>query len=623
MCGICGVLGSATREELARMTDSLAHRGPDGQGLWHANTQDVHFGHRRLAIVDVESGAQPMHTSDGAFSIVFNGEIYNHAALRQELETLGHRFQTDHSDTETLLLAYREWGAAMLPRLNGMFAFAVYDAVRREVFFARDRFGEKPLFYSLSPQGLAFASELQAFRHWQGFQPALHTDNIQRYLGWGYFTGGRTMYRQTFSLRAGHAMRVPLDSLSHGVEYKSEPFWRFTLEPEDSWNSRTVDDLAEELRQHILSAVSLRLMSDVPLGLFLSGGVDSSCMAAAMSRLREPGSVQAFSVGFTEPSFDESLYAREVAKHCGLSHYVEVLDMGKAMTLIPEVLGRMGEALGDSSLLPTWLLSQFTRKHVTVALSGDAGDELFAGYDPFLALRPAAMYSKLVPGWLHAYARRVAELVPPSDRNMSLEFKIKRTLKGLSHRGEHWFPAWMGPLDESDMKDLFARPLSADALYEDVDIADGKTLLEKTLLFYTRHYLTDNILTKVDRASMLASLESRAVFLDNGIVGFCQKLPQQYKLHGNTRKYILKKAMEPWLPSHILYRKKKGFGIPLNRWMREYPLQSSNLGCSDIRIAPIAERIARHKARRGDERAFLWAWLSLQHAVQRGSGMDS
>jgi asparagine synthase (glutamine-hydrolysing) len=368
----------------------------------------------------------------------------------------------------------------------------------------------------------------------------------------------------------------------------------------------------QELRGLVLAAVSRGLMSDVPLRVFLSGGVDSSGIAAAMSRLRGADGVQAFPLGFTEPSFDESTYA---ATHCGLNHHVSVLDMTWAMELIPELLGQLGELLGDSSLLPTWLRSSFTRQKVTVALSGDAGDELFAGYDPFLALRPAAVYSRLVPGWLHTALRHLVELLPSDDANMSLDFKPKRTLRGLSQPETFRMPAWMGPLNAGDMGDVFARPLSADALYEDIDTADGRTAVERCLLFYTRHYLPDDILTKVDRAAMPASLESRAVFFDNDVVAFCQKLPQEFKPHGGIRKFLLKKAFEPWLPDDILYRKKKGCDIPLNSWLRAFSLRFMNLGCPDILDTPLNERVTRHQAKRGDERGFLWAWLSLQQAM--------
>lgn len=616
MCGIAGVIGACSPGELEAMTGAQAHRGPDGSGHWHDPELPAHLGHRRLAILDLsEAAGQPMLSADGQLVIVFNGEIYNHMELRRELESLGHVFRTSHSDTEALLLGYRQWGEDLPRRCNGMFAFAVLDRARRRVFLARDRFGEKPLFYSLTPRGLAFASEMQALARWSGFNPAVSTDNLQRYFAWGYFTGGRTLFSHVFNLRPGHSLTVDLSA--DGVENtRIACWWRFTLEPDPAWETRPEEELVEELRALILQAVERRLISDVPLGVFLSGGIDSSTVLAAMCRLRDPTRVRAFTVGFTEPSFDESPHAAAVAARCGVEHHLERLDMERAAALIPRLLDRVGEPLGDASLLPTWLLSRFTRRNVTVALSGDAGDELLAGYDPFLALRPALIYSRFVPGWLHDAGRWLAEKLPPGDANMSLDFKIKRTLRGLSQPRNFWLPAWMGPLGAEDMGDLFARPLSPEALYADVANFDGRDPVEETLLAFTRNYLADDILTKVDRAAMLESLESRAVFLDNDFVDFCRRLPQCWKLRGKTRKYLLRRAVFGWLPKEILERPKKGFGIPLNKWLRDMDLNLPQVTLPGVRGDYVRRAEAEHHARRGDHRAFLWAWLSMEHALR-------
>lgn len=608
MCGICGIVGRATPDEIARMGEAMQHRGPDGHGQWSSADGAAHFGHRRLAILDAPGGAQPMRTTDGQFVMVYNGEIYNHAELRHELEQLGHRFMSSHSDTETLLLGFRQWGLDLLPRLNGMFAFAVYDVQRRRLTLARDRFGEKPLFWTSTPSGLAFASELPALARWSGFDPSLSMENLQRYFAWGYFTAGRTPYARANSLRPGHALTLDADT----GRCEQHRYWRFTLCPDPSWEQRPEEELAEELRGLLLQATRRRLISDVPLGVFLSGGVDSGAITAAMSQLGNPADVQAFTIGFREPTFDESAHAALVARHCGVDHHVDILDMDRAVALIPDTLRRFGEPLADPSLLPTWLLARFTRRSVTVALSGDAGDELFAGYDPFAALRPAQLYARLVPRWAHRSLRFLAELTPPSDANMSLEFKIKRTLRGLSQPQQAWLPAWMGPLAPEDIRALFERPLSAEDLYADVDTADGETLLERTLLFYTRHYLADDILTKVDRASMMESLESRAVFLDNDVADFCRRLPSSWKYRNGQRKYLLRRAVREWLPHSIIDRPKKGFGIPLNKWLRELPHDVPTITAGIH--GDVARRAhAAHQARRGDHRAFLWAWLGLRN----------
>lgn len=620
MCGIAGVIGACAPGELEAMTDAQAHRGPDGAGHWHDPDLPVHLGHRRLAILDLSDAAgQPMVSADGRFVLVFNGEIYNHAELRRELESLGHVFRTSHSDTEALLLGYRQWGEDLPRRCNGMFAFAVLDRQRRRLFLARDRFGEKPLFYSLTPRGFAFASEMQALARWSGFDASVSPENLQRYFAWGYFTGGRTLFRQARNLRPGHSLTLDMDA-DGAIRPRTDCWWRFTLEPDPAWEERPEQDLVEEMRALILQAVERRLISDVPLGVFLSGGVDSSTVLAALCRLRDPATVRAFTIGFTEPSFDESAHAAAVAAHCGVEHHLDRLDMSRAAACIPGLLDRVGEPLGDGSLLPTWLLSRFTRSRVTVALSGDAGDELLAGYDPFLALRPALLYARWVPGWLHGAARWLAAKIPPGDANMSLEFKIKRTLRGLSQPRRFWLPAWMGPLGAEDMADLFARPLPAEELYADVNNADGDGPVEETLLAFTRNYLTDDILVKVDRAAMLESLESRAVFLDNDFVDFCRRLPQSWKLRGKKRKYLLRRAVSGWLPRDILERPKKGFGIPLNKWLRDMDLDLPRLCPPGLREDFVRRAVAEHRARRGDHRAFLWAWLSMEHALRCCAG---
>lgn len=615
MCGIVGVWRRGA-EAVPAMLESIRHRGPDGGGIWRHEASGLTLGHRRLSVLDYAGGAQPFAAGGGpdggGYVIVYNGELYNHPELRAELERRGHVFRSSHSDTETVLRSYMEWGEDAPVRFNGMFAFAIWDKARRRLFLARDRFGEKPLFWAAHKDGFAFASELQALFHWPLFSGRLHAANVQRYLAWGYCTADRTVFEGVHSLPAGSCLTLDLGAGRRDVRR----YWRFTLEPDETLGDAAEARLVEELRALLVQAVRRRLASDVPLGLFLSGGVDSGAVLAAMSRLLPSDRIHAFSVGFTEKSFDESACAAGVAHFFGVRHHSRILDLDEARRRVRQLLPRVGDPLGDASLLPTALLAAFTRENVTVALSGDGGDELFAGYDPFRALTPAMWYSRCMPRPLHCLLRRVMELAPSSDANMSLDFKIRRFLRGLSYARPLWLPVWMSPAEPVEMGDLFASPLPPEELYAD-QLATWErnrhlSLPEQAQAFFVEHYLSGDILVKTDRASMLSSLESRAVFLDNDIADFCRRLPFRFKIRRGVTKYILKKALAGWLPESAVNRPKKGFGIPLNRWLRSLPLPPfPRERCPWMLPEGILRRAEAQRRRRGDFRLFLWAWLAL------------
>jgi asparagine synthase (glutamine-hydrolysing) len=619
MCGIAGFLGSGDRSDLTAMTAALAHRGPDGDGFHVDEEARVFLGHRRLAILDIAGGHQPMWNEDSTVGIVFNGEIYNHAELRRTLQAAGHVFASDHSDTEVLVHGYEEWGADLPIRLNGMFAFAIWDARRRRLFLARDRFGEKPLYYAARPQGFVFASELSALaRHPAvGTTPDLRA--LQKFMAYGYLPGATALYAGTRKLPAGHHLTVDLA----GGAPRLVRYWRFRIEPDEDLGRRAEAALVEELRALLKDAVGRRLIADVPLGLFLSGGLDSSTVLWAAAQHRDPASIESFTIGFTEKSFDESPHARQVAGFFGTRHRESLLDLDTARDLIPEVLARLDEPLGDASLLPTYLLSRFARSQVTVALSGDGGDELFAGYDPFRALGPAHFYDRLMPKRLHRGLRRLADLLPVSTANMALDFKLKRSLSGLSYPRAVWNPVWMAPLEPGLLAEVFEAPLAFDELYEEAitlwESSGGADLVDKSLEFFTNLYLTDDILVKSDRAAMMVSLEARAVFLDNDLVEFCRRLPHRWKYRNGTRKYLLKRAMAPLLPRGIAHRRKKGFGIPAAKWLREVPAVPPVLEIAGVRGEVVAGYWARHRAGGADHRLFLWSWLSLAGVVSRAA----
>jgi len=615
MCGICGFVGKGDRRDLEAMMAALVHRGPDDAGQWTDPDRRLFLGHRRLSIIDIEGGHQPMFDADGRIGVVFNGEIYNHLELRRQLQAKGYRFRTDHSDTEVLVHGFTEWGEGLPHRLNGMFAFVIYDRRRGTLFLARDRFGEKPLYYAHVNGGLAFASELDALRRHPAGRTAIERAALMKLFAYGFLPAPLTLYKNIRKLPAGKSLTY---SLTDGT-LTGRTYWRFAVEPEEP--GRPDSELAEELRARLSEAVRRRLMSDVPLGIFLSGGIDSSAILAMAAQHRPPDEIDTFAIGFHEPSYDESGFARLMADAAGSRHHLEMLSLDDARALVPEVLGRLDEPIADPSVLPTWLLSRFARRSVTVALSGDGGDELFAGYDPFAALRPAEWYRRLVRGPLHRGLRRLADLLPHSSANMSLDFKVRRALRGVSYPPECWNPSWLGPLDPAEIADLFQEKVRAEEVYAEAIAAwreaPSADPVDKTLEFYTRFYLQDNILTKVDQASMMHSLEVRAPFLDNDLVEFVRRLPSRYKIRDGRRKYLLKEALRPLLPAGIIDRPKKGFGIPLTEWMRALPPQSSKSGIPFIDENVWAHRWSSHLSGDADHRQFLWCCYVLQYHVQQ------
>ena len=369
------------------------------------------------------------------------------------------------------------------------------------------------------------------------------------------------------------------------------------------------------------NAARRRLMSDVPLGIFLSGGIDSSSVAACLTQIIDSEKLKTFSIGFKEESFDESRFAQSVANLLGTGHMLTILSMEQGRDLLSEITSKLDEPMGDSSLLPTYLLCRETRKHVTVALGGDGGDELFAGYDSFRALRMAEFYSLLVPRPVHRGIRMAISLLPVSHRNMSLDFKIKRTLRGLSYPKKLWNSVWLGPLEPMEVRELFQEPISIEDVYSEAiehwETSSQDNLVDQTLRFYTKLYLQDDILVKVDRASMMNSLEVRAPYLDIELVDFVRRIPHTWKYRRGQTKYILKKALEPVLPRSVLYRPKKGFGAPISSWFKMGML-TIDFGKSvqEIEIPVVRQKLLEHQQNKADHRPFLWNyWLLINQDV--------
>jgi asparagine synthase (glutamine-hydrolysing) len=615
VCGICGIVQRDRRVQpatLELMAGALRHRGPDDEG-YHVTRSSrpvsVGLGFRRLAIIDLDTGSQPMTNEDGSLWLVYNGEIYNHRELRSELEARGHRFAT-RADTEVILHLYEELGTRCVERLNGMFAFALWDEPNRTLVLARDRFGKKPLYYAETRSGLIFGSELDALLEHPDCPRELDHDALAHYLAFEYVPEPESILAGVRKVPAAHVLTWRDGAIS------TERYWRMSFADGPEAGE---EECVDRFRQLFRAAVERRLLSDVPLGAFLSGGIDSSSVVAAMTELG--GDVKTFSIGFHEPSFDESAHARSVARFLGTDHHEEVFTAETMLDLLPEVVRALDEPFADPSVLPTYLLSRFAREHVTVALGGDGGDELLAGYPTFSADRLARLY-RLPRGVHERVVVPAADRLPVSTANFSTEFKLKRFLRGITFDGDVRHAAWLGSFTPAELDELLAEP-AADpyaGLRRLAAEAPGRDRVERLISIYAETYLRDDILVKVDRASMACSLEVRAPFLDVELVEFLGRVPSSLKLRGLGTKRLLRLAMHGTLPPAILERPKKGFGIPVSAWLRdglrellEDELSPARLRAQGLfRPEPVERLVREHLAGRRDHRKALWTLLMFQ-----------
>lgn len=617
MCGISGFLGHGAREEhretLRRMTDALRHRGPDDEGFY----LDEHaaLGARRLSVIDLQTGRQPISNEDGTVWVVQNGEIYNFPDLRDRLERRGHRFRT-RSDTEVIVHAYEEYGEDCVSHLDGMFAFAVWDAAHRSLLLARDRMGEKPLYYYAGPEAFVFGSELRALLEHPAVPSELSLEGLASYLAFEYVPAPRSILAGIAKLPPGHALTV-----SPGGKPRLVRYWDLAFAPDPSVNE---GEWAERLMTQLETSVRRRLVSDVPLGLFLSGGIDSSAIVAVAARLSGPRALKTFTIGFPDASYDERPFARAVAECYGTEHAEAVFSAEDVKALLSDVGGLLDEPLVDSSFLPTYVLSRFARRSVTVVLSGDGGDELFCGYPTFLAERGARWVRRL-PRWVQTGATWAVNRLPPSPRYGSAESLLKQFFRGLPHAPEVRTQLLLGGLTAPEQAMLFSPGVRAacasfdpyDDLVRTVAELPGLAPLDRLIYQHCKFYLADQNLVNVDRASMACGLEVRAPFLDHALVELTDRIPAHLKLRGWTMKYILKRALRGYLPDSIIHRRKQGFGVPIAAWLRGplrdvleerlAPERVARLGLFD----PVAVRrlVAEHVAGRQDHRKILWALL--------------
>lgn len=567
MCGIAGQLNFRSgapvdRQVVQGMCDLLAHRGPDGEGVYACG--HVGLGHRRLAIIDLSpAGRQPMASEDERFRITFNGEVYNFLDLRADLEARGHRFRS-RTDTEVVLAAYREFGVGCLDRLRGMFAFAIYDASDRSLFLARDRLGTKPLVYWLHRDGISFASEPKAFLADPAFEITPDAEALFHYVSYQYVPAPLSAFVGVRKLPPAHYLLV---KDSHTT---LERYWKLRYGDKRAMSE---DEACEELVARLREAVRLRLISDVPLGAFLSGGLDSGAVVALMA-LESGARVKTFSIGFDEKEYDERPFARLVAERYGTEHH-EFVVRPQALDILPKLVWHYNEPYADSSAIPTYYLAERTRQHVTVALNGDAGDENFAGYDRYRANVLAAPWDRIPAGLRRAVARRARALLSGGRTNTTLQ-RAGRFLEAIAEPPERRYGRWMMHVDGA-LKDAlctreFAQAAGApDSLTRLTDWyarSDARDFVDATLDVDVNMYLPDDLLVKVDIATMAHGLEARSPLLDHKVMEFAASLPSSMKLRGRTRKYIFKRAVKALLPGAILTRRKMGFGVPLDRWFR-------------------------------------------------------
>jgi len=620
MCGIAGFTTHRHQPEkpemaLADMTNALSHRGPDAEGAY--SDPAVRLGHRRLSILDLAGGAQPMSSADGRWHIVFNGEIYNYVELRRDLEARGVVFQTQ-SDTEVLLQAWAEDGADCLPRLNGMFAFAIWDAREKRLTLARDPLGIKPLYYANHRGELLFASELRSLLRYPGFKPGLDPASINKYLAFGYIPAPSTAYAGVRKLEPGQVV------IWSPAGRRTEYFWDLPIE-DNPVGAGTFDESAEATRDLLREAVRYQLRSDVEVGILLSGGIDSSAVAALAAPLAGR-KLHSFSIGFQEASYNELPFAEMVARKVGTEHHHQTLTPTDVAGALPQIYRGLDEPLGDASLVPTWFLSRLAASKVKTVLGGDGGDELFAGYPSFQAHLLMERLSFLPVGVRDAI-NHLIQRMPVSHNYKSIPFLLAQFLKGLGLPAEIRFLLWMGACGNAERRDLLApevrNELHRHNAFEDVTrLAYRSGLsggLERIFYLCTKLYLQECVLMKVDRASMAHSLEVRVPFLDIDLVTHAFSLRADYKLRGRQTKLILKEALKNDLPPAILQRKKAGFAMPVAAWLQQdlkswaQDLTDPSLIQSTGVLDPAAVRrmTEEHLNRRADHRRSLWSVLAF------------
>lgn len=614
MCGLAGYVGQGDRDILERMTRFLKYRGPDDEGFF---IQDgVGLGHQRLAIIDLsDKGRQPLGNEDGTIQLVFNGEIYNFQDLRENLILQGHKFKSQ-TDSEVIIHQYEEDGVECFKKFNGMFAMAIWDSRQKKLVLARDRYGEKPLYWTLTNHTLVFASELKAILRHPSVRRELNPLGVYQYFSFDYIPQPSTIFKDIYKLTNGSFLIFENNQISLNRYYQIK------------FDNEKIDfpSAAKNIERLLEDSVKKRLLADVPIGIFLSGGIDSSTIAYFAKKHKED--IKTFSIGFSESSFDESFYARQIAKFLKTKHFHQEFKPEDLLNVIPEIIEKLDEPFGDPSILPTYLLSKFTAKKVRVALGGDGGDELLMGYPNHQVQRIVNLLGLDRLRFRGPYARVLEKLLPVSDKDLTFPYKAKRYAHSLAFPGLARDFLNVGGYFNGIEK-LFTFRVKQKELFgfaeEFLNDYQDKNYLDKINALFLKYYLEDDILFKVDRASMYNGLEARAPFLDFRLADFINSLPLDYKLRGLKTKHILKEIMKDKLPKNIVFRQKKGFGVPLTLWfkkdLKEYILENLSLKEINkiglINYSLVERLIKEHLSGQADNRKVIWNLIIFQNWAKK------
>ena len=620
MCGICGKLNfdaskPVDESHLRQMCAVIAHRGPDDEGMYV--DKNVGLGNRRLAIIDLSpAGHQPMSNEDKSIWITFNGEIYNFPELRERLKKQGHSFFSN-SDTETIVHLYEEHGTDCVKHLRGMFAFALWDSGHQRLFLARDRVGQKPLVYTIVNNSLIFGSEIKCILQDPSVKREVDLEAIHHYLTYQYVPSPRTAFSDIKKLPPGHIL------VCEKGQIKVERYWDLSYAPKVRMAE---EEYGERILELLHEATKLRLISDVPLGAFLSGGIDSSSVVAMMSQLSsEP--VKTYSIGFEEQSFNELKYARIVAERFGTDHH-EFIVKPNAIEILPRLIWHYNEPYADSSAIPTYYVAKVTRQHVTVALNGDGGDESFGGYERYVANKLANYYQRMPVFIREGMIARLVKKLPESTERRDMVRRIKRFTAAIPYSPERRYAQWMCHFDNDtkyrlyspEFRERMAEIDSIDLLVNIYSKAKAVDFADKTFYADVMTYLPDDLLVKVDIASMAHSLEARSPYLDQRLMEFAASIPPDLKLKGMTTKHILKKALANILPPEILHREKMGFGVPIGRWFRhelkdlayDILLDPKSVQRGYFAVGFVKKMLDEHVSGKVDHGYRIWALLNLE-----------
>ena len=618
MCGILGAINANLNDEkVISILGKLKHRGPDDESfiVKHINNNKIFLGHTRLSILDLNLGKQPMISRDENLILIYNGEIYNYLELRKEIEKKGLKFSTTNSDTEVLLNAYKLWGESFIKKLNGMWAFCILDIKKKKLFLSRDRFGEKPLFFKKTAKGIVFGSELKVIEAISNNNfEQLSFRNLQKYCAYGFFPKNLTPYKNIFKLNPGSNLIYDLNDHS----LKEKVFWKYTINPN---NSKSEDEWIHDLDIAINNSVKNRLISDRPIGIFLSGGLDSSLITNYASKFKK--NLSTFSINFYEKSFDESFYTNSIAEKFSTNHHIKKINIKDMNISMAEFFNYIDEPISDSAILSSYELCKMAKKNIVVGLSGDGSDELFLGYDIFKASSVVEKLNNLKIPIFNKLFRNLVSFLPTSYSHFNLKFKLQKFLSYSNKSYSTLLPEWLAPMSIDEIDEIFNTKTSLEEIYEDA-IEDWNlyrennnlSLLEKSQEFFINFFLSNQILVKSDRTSMYNSLELRLPFLDNKIVEISETLPLKFKLNNNISKYIIKKVSEKYFDRKFIYRKKVGLSAPLSKWFsknKNYKLKSKYL--SDKKI--FYNKIGCHIKKIKDERLFLWNFINLDNFLNK------